>query len=178
MAPRKAKPDPKSAAAAEGVAAAAGAAAPTPESAPGLMPSHYAPLLPVGEHVQEQPVKTLQIVLPNEVHPVEVVMTVSLSDGEQSALDYGVADMTLFQLMTAVPGTESWLYGYMDVQARAPMGFWRCNQHFLHSAPTRVFVVHDKALIPHDHSCDMLCAYLLPAEAQRVADEPHLKVLG
>lgn len=174
MAPRKEKPDPKSAAAAEGVAAAAGAAAPTPESAPGLMPSHYAPLLPVGEHVQDQPVKTLQIVLPNEVHPVEVVMTVSLSDGEQSALDY------LRTANVLAPGSaiDSWLYGYMDVQARAPMGFWRCNQHFLHSAPTRVFVVHDKALIPHDHSCDMLCAYLLPAEAQRVADEPHLKVLG
>lgn len=138
------------------------------------MPSHYAPLLPVGEHVQDQPVKTLQIVLPNEVHPVEVVMTVSLSDGEQSALDY------LRTANVLAPGSaiDSWLYGYMDVQARAPMGFWRCNQHFLHSAPTRVFVVHDKALIPHDHSCDMLCAYLLPAEAQRVADEPHLKVLG
>lgn len=173
MAPRKAKPDPKSAAAAEDVAAAAGAAAPTPESAPGLMPSHYAPLLPVGEHVQEQPVKTLQIVRPNKVHPVEVVMTFSLSDGEQSALDY------LRTANVLAPGSaiDSWLYGYMDVQARAPMGFWRCNQHFLHSAPTRVFVVHDKALIPHDHSCDMLCAYLLPAEAQRVADEPHLKVL-
>lgn len=144
MAPRKAKPDPKSTAAAEGVAAAAGAAAPTPEPAPGLMPSHYAPLLPT-RHVP---------------------------------LQQGVAELLQGSVLTAVAGTESWLYGYMDVQARAPMGFWRCSQHFLHSAPTRVFVVRDKALIPNDHSCDMLCAYLLPAEAQIVADEPHLKVLG
>ncbi len=46
-----------------------------------------------------------------------------------------------------------WLLGQFDVKAKSPAGFWRCRVQFLHSSPTRVFVVSDKADVPHDHDC-------------------------
>ncbi|MDM5074575.1 hypothetical protein, partial [Aeromonas bestiarum] len=41
-----------------------------------------------------------------------------------------------------------WLLGQFDVKAKSPAGFWRCQVHFLHSSPTRVFVVENKAAVP------------------------------
>ncbi|MNE84620.1 hypothetical protein D3C80_1815440 [compost metagenome] len=49
--------------------------------------------------------------------------------------------------------------------------------HFLHSSPTRVFVVENKAAVPHDHDCEIPCCYLTPEEAKRVYGDPWLKVL-
>lgn len=70
-----------------------------------------------------------------------------------------------------------WLLGQFDVKAKSPAGFWRCQVHFLHSSPTRVFVVSDKADVPHDHDCDIPCCYLTQEEAKRVYGDPWLKVL-
>lgn len=70
-----------------------------------------------------------------------------------------------------------WLIGQFDVKAKSPAGFWRCGVHFLHSSPTRVFVVTAKADVPHDHDCEIPCCYLTPAEAQRVHQESWLTVV-
>lgn len=70
-----------------------------------------------------------------------------------------------------------WLIGRFDVKAKSPAGFWRCGVHFLHSSPTRVFVVTAKADVPHDHDCEIPCCYLTPAEAQRVHQESWLTVV-
>lgn len=70
-----------------------------------------------------------------------------------------------------------WLLGQFDVKAKSPAGFWRCQVHFLHSSPTRVFVVSDKANVPHDHDCEIPCCYLTQEEAKRVYGDPWLKVL-
>jgi hypothetical protein len=70
-----------------------------------------------------------------------------------------------------------WLRGQFDVKAKSPAGFRRCQVHFLHSSPTREFVVEDKAAVPHDHDCEIPCCYLTPEEAKRVYGDPWLKVL-
>ena len=70
-----------------------------------------------------------------------------------------------------------WLLGQFDVKAKSPAGFWRCGIHFLHSSPTRVFVVENKAAVPHDHDCAIPCCYLTPEEAQRVHQESWLTVV-
>lgn len=70
-----------------------------------------------------------------------------------------------------------WLLGQFDAKAKSPAGFWSCGIHFLHSSPTRVFVVTAKADVPHDHDCAIPCCYLTPEEAKRVYGEPWLKVL-
>lgn len=70
-----------------------------------------------------------------------------------------------------------WLLGQFDVKAKSPAGFWRCRVQFLHSSPTRVFVVSDKADVPHDHDCSMVCCYLTQEEARRVHQDPWLTVL-
>ena len=67
-----------------------------------------------------------------------------------------------------------WLLGQFDVKAKSPAGFWRCEVQFLHSSPTRVFVVTAKADVPHDHSCEIPCCYLTAEQAQRVYHEPWL----
>ncbi|MCP1601430.1 hypothetical protein J2S82_003387 [Aeromonas caviae] len=67
-----------------------------------------------------------------------------------------------------------WLLGQFDVKAKSPAGFWRCQVHFLHSSPTRVFVVEDKAAVPNDHYCEIPCCYLTPEEAKRVHGDPWL----
>ncbi|MGU5581385.1 hypothetical protein [Aeromonas hydrophila] len=69
------------------------------------------------------------------------------------------------------------LLGQFDVKAKSPAGFWRCGVHFLHSSPTRVFVVEDKAAVPHDHDCAIPCCYLTPEEAQRVHQDSWLTVV-
>lgn len=74
-------------------------------------------------------------------------------------------------------GQPDWLLGQFDVKAKSPAGFWRCQVHFLHSSPTRVFVVEDKANVPNDHDCEIPCCYLTQEEAKRVYGEPWLKVL-
>ena len=70
-----------------------------------------------------------------------------------------------------------WLIGQFDVKAKSPAGFWRCGIQFLHSSPTRVFVVTAKADVPHDHSCEIPCCYLTQEEAKRVYGEQWLTVL-
>ncbi|MFM5536725.1 hypothetical protein ACET8U_00725 [Aeromonas veronii] len=67
-----------------------------------------------------------------------------------------------------------WLLGQFDVQAKSPAGFWRCGIQFLHSSPTRVFVVTAKADVPHDHSCEIPCCYLTCEEALRVHEDQWL----
>ncbi|WP_346205870.1 hypothetical protein [Aeromonas salmonicida] len=74
-------------------------------------------------------------------------------------------------------GQPDWLLGQFDVKATSPAGFWRCQVHFLHSSPTRVFVVENKADVPHDHDCEIPCCYLTQEEAKRVYGDPWLKVL-
>ncbi len=70
-----------------------------------------------------------------------------------------------------------WLLGQFDVKAKSPAGFWRCQVHFLHSSPTRVFVVENKAAVPHDHDCEIPCCYLTPEEAKRVHQDSWLTVV-
>lgn len=70
-----------------------------------------------------------------------------------------------------------WLLGQFDAKAKSPAGFWRCGIHFLHSSPTRVFVVTAKADVPHDHDCEIPCCYLTQEEAKRVYGEQWLTVL-
>ena len=70
-----------------------------------------------------------------------------------------------------------WLLGQFDVKAKSPAGFWRCKVQFLHSSPTRVFVVENKAAVPHDHDCEIPCCYLTPEEAQRVHQDSWLTVI-
>ena len=70
--------------------------------------------------------------------------------------------------------SADWLLGQFDVKAKSPAGFWRCEVQFLHSSPTRVFVVTAKADVPHDHSCEIPCCYLTAEQAQRVYHEPWL----
>ena len=80
-------------------------------------------------------------------------------------------------VMGVEEGQPDWLLGQFDVKAKSPAGFWRCQVHFLHSSPTRVFVVEDKAAVPHDHDCEIPCCYLTQEEAKRVYGDPWLKVL-
>lgn len=70
-----------------------------------------------------------------------------------------------------------WLLGQFDVKAKSPAGFWRCGIHFLHSSPTRVFVVENKAAVPHDHDCAIPCCYLTQEEARRVHQDTWLTVV-
>lgn len=70
-----------------------------------------------------------------------------------------------------------WLLGQFDVKAKSPAGFWRCQVHFLHSSPTRVFVVENKAAVPHDHDCAIPCCYLTQEEARRVHQDTWLTVV-
>lgn len=70
-----------------------------------------------------------------------------------------------------------WLLGQFDVKAKSPAGFWRCGVHFLHSIPTRVFVVRNKADVPADHDCTVVCCYLTPDEGRRVHQEQWLTVV-
>lgn len=71
-----------------------------------------------------------------------------------------------------------WLLDQFDVKAKSPSGFWRCGVQFLHSSPTRVFVVADKAAVPQDHDCSLVCCYLTQDEARRVRSDPWLTVLA
>jgi len=80
-------------------------------------------------------------------------------------------------VMGVEDGQPDWLLGQFDVKAKSPAGFWRCQVHFLHSSPTRVFVVENKAAVPHDHDCEIPCCYLTPEEARRVHQDSWLTVV-
>lgn len=95
--------------------------------------------------------------------------------GANLAEEVNISDAAL--VMGVEEGQPDWLLGQFDVKAKSPAGFWRCQVHFLHSSPTRVFVVEDKAAVPHDHDCEIPCCYLTPEEAKRVYGDPWLKVL-
>lgn len=100
---------------------------------------------------------------------------VSSAPGSNLAEEVNISDAAL--VMGVEEGQPDWLLGQFDVKAKSPAGFWRCQVHFLHSSPTRVFVVEDKAAVPHDHDCEIPCCYLTPEEAKRVYGDPWLKVL-
>jgi hypothetical protein len=78
------------------------------------------------------------------------------------------------QQAAANQANADWLLGQFDVKAKSPAGFWRCEVQFLHSSPTRVFVVTAKADVPHDHSCEIPCCYLTQEEAKRVYGDQWL----
>ena len=99
----------------------------------------------------------------------------SSAPGSNLAEEVNISDAAL--VMGVEEGQPDWLLGQFDVKAKSPAGFWRCQVHFLHSSPTRVFVVEDKAAVPHDHDCEIPCCYLTPEEAKRVYGDPWLKVL-
>lgn len=104
---------------------------------------------------------------------------------EQLPAGVNVAGLTLegvdASAATLILGVEEnqpdWLLGQFDVKAKSPAGFWRCGVQFLHSSPTRVFVVNDKADVPADHDCSVVCCYLTLEEARRVHNEPWLTVV-
>jgi len=104
---------------------------------------------------------------------------------EQLPAGVNVAGLTLegvdASAATLILGVEEnqpdWLLGQFDVKAKSPAGFWRCGVQFLHSNPTRVFVVNDKADVPADHDCSVVCCYLTLEEARRVHSEPWLTVV-
>ncbi|MDM5132915.1 hypothetical protein OB962_18245 [Aeromonas piscicola] len=100
---------------------------------------------------------------------------VSSEPGANLAEELDISNAAL--VMGVDDGQPDWLLGQFDVKAKSPAGFWRCQVHFLHSSPTRVFVVEDKADVPHDHDCEIPCCYLTQEEAKRVYGEPWLKVL-
>lgn len=87
-------------------------------------------------------------------------------------------DLANASLVMGVPhDLPDWLLGQFDIKAKSPAGFWRCGVQFLHSSPTRVFVVHNKADVPADHDCSVVCCYLTLEEARRVHSEPWLTVV-
>ncbi|EKB22698.1 hypothetical protein [Aeromonas veronii] len=111
-------------------------------------------------------------------------------EAEQQATKKPVTEQEINQLATDITlkalgldpvqqqqANADWLLGQFDVKAKSPAGFWRCRVQFLHSSPTRVFVVSDKADVPHDHDCSMVCCYLTREEARRVHQDPWLTVL-
>lgn len=99
-------------------------------------------------------------------------------DDQGSAMAIGASSEPGANLSDAVTSDlPDWLLGQFDVKAKSPAGFWRCQVHFLHSSPTRVFVVENKAAVPHDHDCAIPCCYLTPEEAQRVHQESWLTVV-
>ncbi|WP_265432824.1 hypothetical protein [Aeromonas salmonicida] len=99
----------------------------------------------------------------------------SSEPGENLAEELDISNASL--VMGVDDGQPDWLLGQFDVKAKSPAGFWRCQVHFLHSSPTRVFVVENKADVPHDHDCEIPCCYLTQEEAKRVYGDPWLKVL-
>ncbi|MDH0176396.1 hypothetical protein N7319_14400 [Aeromonas dhakensis] len=111
-------------------------------------------------------------------------------EAEQHAAEKPVTEQEIYQLATDITlkalglkpvqqqqASADWLLGQFDVKAKSPAGFWRCKVQFLHSSPTRVFVVENKAAVPHDHDCAIPCCYLTPEEAQRVHQESWLTVV-
>ena len=99
-------------------------------------------------------------------------------DDQGSAMAIGASSEPGANLSDAVTSDlPDWLLGQFDVKAKSPAGFWRCQVQFLHSSPTRVFVVENKAAVPHDHDCAIPCCYLTPEEAQRVHQESWLTVV-
>ena len=101
------------------------------------------------------------------------------SAGDQgSANAIGASSEPGSNLSDAAPSDlHDWLLGQFDIKAKSPAGFWRCQVHFLHSSPTRVFVVENKAAVPHDHDCAIPCCYLTPEEALRVHQDSWLTVV-
>lgn len=99
-------------------------------------------------------------------------------DDQGSAAAIGASSEPGANLSDAVTSDlPDWLLGQFDVKAKSPAGFWRCKVQFLHSSPTRVFVVENKAAVPHDHDCAIPCCYLTPEEAQRVHQDSWLTVV-
>ena len=90
----------------------------------------------------------------------------SSEPGSNLAEEVDISNAAL--VMGVEEGQPDWLLGQFDVKAKSPAGFWRCKVQFLHSSPTRVFVVENKAAVPHDHDCAIPCCYLTPEEAKRV----------
>ncbi|WP_421195259.1 hypothetical protein [Aeromonas jandaei] len=119
---------------------------------------------------QAEPLQSVALEQAAEAQGVDLVaanLATSNQVAEQTLEEeVDISDAAL--VMAVEEHQPDWLLGQFDVKAKSPAGFWRCGIQFLHSSPTRVFVVTAKADVPHDHSCEIPCCYLNFAEAQRV----------
>ena len=116
---------------------------------------------------QTEPQQEVDLAQAAEVHGVDVAgLPLEGVDVADASLILGVEE-----------NQPDWLLGQFDVKAKSPNGFWRCGVHFLRTSPTRVFVVENKAAVPHDHDCAIPCCYLTPEEAQRVHQDSWLTVV-
>ncbi|WP_279477023.1 hypothetical protein [Aeromonas veronii] len=125
---------------------------------------------------QAEPLQSVALEQAAEAQGVDLVAA-NLATSNQVAEqpleeEVDISDAAL--VMAVEDNQPDWLLGQFDVKAKSPAGFWRCEVQFLHSSPTRVFVVNAKADVPHDHSCEIPCCYLTAEQAQRVYHEPWL----
>lgn len=128
---------------------------------------------------QAEPLQSVALEQSAEAQGVDMVaanLATSNQVAEQPLEDeVDISDAAL--VMAVEEHQPDWLLGQFDVKAKSPAGFWRCGIQFLHSSPTRVFVVTAKADVPHDHSCEIPCCYLTQEEARRVYGDQWLTVL-
>lgn len=128
---------------------------------------------------QAEPLQSVALEQAAEAQGVDLVAA-NLATSNQVAEqpleeEVDISDAAL--VMAVEEHQPDWLLGQFDVKAKSPDGFWRCGIRFLHSSPTRVFVVTAKADVPHDHSCEIPCCYLTQEEAKRVYGDQWLTVL-
>lgn len=128
---------------------------------------------------QAEPLQSVALEQAAEAQGVDLVAA-NLATSNQVAEqpleeEVDISDAAL--VMAVEEHQPDWLLGQFDVKAKSPAGFWRCRVQFLHSSPTRVFVVNNAADVPHDHYCSMVCCYLTKEEAIRVHQDPWLTVL-
>lgn len=123
---------------------------------------------------QAEPLQSVALEQAAEAQGVDLVAA-NQGDEQQLEEEVDISDAAL--VMAVEEHQPDWLLGQFDVKAKSPAGFWRCEIQFLHSSPTRVFVVTAKADVPHDHSCEIPCCYLTAEEAKRVYGDQWLTVL-
>ncbi|MGU5635167.1 hypothetical protein ACV1DV_06400 [Aeromonas veronii] len=122
--------------------------------------------------VAEQAAKQAEMLAAEEARQADGE-PVTEQEVHQLATDITLKALGLEQVQQQQANAD-WLLGQFDVKAKSPAGFWRCGIQFLHSSPTRVFVVTAKADVPHDHSCEIPCCYLTQEEAKRVYGDQWL----
>lgn len=127
---------------------------------------------------QAEPLQSVALDQSAEAQGVDLVAEQAAKQAEMLAAEQQLeeeVDISDAALVMAVEEHQpDWLLGQFDVKAKSPAGFWRCEVQFLHSSPTRVFVVTAKDDVPHDHSCEIQCCYLTAEQAQRVYHEQWL----
>ncbi|WP_303845267.1 hypothetical protein [Aeromonas sobria] len=123
---------------------------------------------------QAEPLQSVALEQAAEAQGVDLVAANQVAE-QPLEEEVDISDAAL--VMAVEEHQPDWLLGQFDVKAKSPAGFWRCGIQFLHSSPTRVFVVSAKADVPHNHDCEIPCCYLTAEEAQRVYNDQWLKVL-